>query len=148
MAVEAGALGAALALTLVLVLGAIWVWYHGTGWQPFTVGLGETATWTPAGGRPVSKLRFRKVKFAVTNPAGTPGAADVTGNLNAMARGLADAKSPPQALGLAKPLNGFSFPLPNFNDPVSGEGSGWCPAGGACPAAPRAASLAGEFRTV
>jgi hypothetical protein len=148
MGLEGGALLGALAVTLVLAVLAAWAWYHIPGWQAFEVGLGESPAWEPAGGKPVEALRFRRASFAVRRPDGAAKEADVTGNLNAMAAGLKGAKGAPAALTLAAPLGGFSFPIAGFNDPASGEGPGWCPPGGACPAAPLEAKLTGEYRTV
>jgi len=146
-------LGLKLGLIVVAVLAAAFAW-HSFGWKPFRFDLGDTASWS-SNGSGVNRLRFSNCRFAVVRPDGVSASADVTGNLNDMARAFigepANKYSP--ILSLDAPLNAFSFVIPGFNDAASAgdpRGPKWCssaPAGAkVCPGS--VVTLMGSYRVL
>ena len=147
------ALIAALVITIILVVGAAYVWYAFFGWSGFSYGTGDSPSWLPAGQADLSRLRFKDCVFTVTRSDGRVGRIDVTPNLNSMAVAYKGGSYNPSTLTLTRPLNPFSFVIPGFNDrstvpdptvapwctspPASCTGDSGCPYGsvsGACAA--------------
>lgn len=78
---------------------------------------GATPSWAAAKGEDISSLRFKDCIFTVVDPAGQKHSADVTTVLNGMAVAYRGASSKiPKVLNLDRPLNAFSFQIPNVND--------------------------------
>lgn len=156
-------LAAAVALLVVALAAAAiaYVWYHQTGWAPFSASAGDDVAWAPAAGKPVTRLRFKNCTFTVARGDGAaPQSRDVTGVLNAMAQAYVGATPEvvPKALSLHSPLSGFSFVLAGYNDdsttpPTAAVAqSPWCSgadATGACIVRPaKTATLTGLVRTI
>lgn len=106
---------------------------------------GSPPSWTAAGGRDASALRFRNCVFTVVDPKGVSHTQDVTAVLNGMAVAYAGAETtpPPATLRLDRPLNAFSFVVPGVNDSATvttaADAAAWYKS---------ATTLAGEWRTI
>ena len=133
MAIDLVAAFGAIAILIVLVIAASWVWYQ-IGWTSFSGSLGSSMSWAPSSGKSIANLRFKDCIYTVTRLDGVTRTVDVTGTLNSMAAAYKVTQPNqvlPASLALDAPLNTFSFLIPGFNDQVSAgspTGYPWCSA--------------------
>lgn len=143
--------------TLVITIGAAYVWYnYNGGWTKFNYSTGDLPSWTPAKDADISRLRFKDCIFTVTVPAGDSSpsitkTANAAPALNAMALGFKGGVSNPASLKLVRPLNPFSFHIKGFNDKaVADDQNSWvaklqsklCTADSDCPFSKQAGACA------
>lgn len=104
----------------------------------------DIPSWKAAEGEDIASLRFKNCVFTVVDPAGKKHSADVTTVLNGMAVAFRGATSRvPATLYLDRPLNAFSFVIPEVNDSATvltaADAAKWAGA---------ATSLTGTVRTI
>lgn len=100
--------------------------YNAVGWgKPVTFDTGDMVSFTPAGNKDVSRLRFKNCTFTIKDTNGKTSSQDVTAILNGMAVAYAPTKNStddngkptnPATLDLVGPLNAFSFVISGVND--------------------------------
>lgn len=100
--------------------------------------------WPAAGGKNVSRLRFKNCVFTTTDPGGVLHTLDVTAALNSMAVAYkSGVQNVPKVLSLDRPLNAFSFRISGVNDYATVQ-----PAAAPADWANSAVTLSGKFRTI
>lgn len=141
----------ALAIVVVLLIVAAFVWYYNPGaWKKFSYKGGDAVAFTGGPTTSVERLRFRKCQFATQSPSKVSQSWDVSSVLNGMAvayKGSNAGKTVLTLGGSARiPLNPFSFTKVGFNDksvvPTKADSAAWSSVPDS------ATTLVGEYRVV